>query len=519
VTFALVLVLPSFNCPNNRGAHDVLEDSIVRVCIPYTHIHNICVHTYTIYVYTLLCLLMISMNNVSGEAMTKASPQSVRRIKNNLEGGEANGTRNPAQRHSTHESTFHKVNNNWNSTNLANQSSEGRGHMRASLSSLQSSSLENEGPKKRIVRHAYEDVELTMKGDGKKKQEDSRTMNWVNHHSEINWGRSGNTRERELPGSLWSTRNRDQQVHRAPSREKLRHAQSGGRTRKPESSRQEEDSRDFFKSYQGSSPQLSTYHNKHAHRNSSISSSSTSSVPQPQPYGSSTHIHHPHAPPSSSTKVAALPSSTSSSGPSKSRRPSYLTAVANADDMPIRESSSRQKDREDRFTASEQVPSRYKHASNMHGHPRDTWKGEDTDSSRYAHPSPSHLAQQRVNKYSTRQQDYRQAPPTMTGHAQSLTRRRSSDTLESPIRQAQTASLVGSRYYYHQQPPARSASRDGRTHRTYSNDRLYGNRGSDEGNSPPQPILNSYKAAETHIPSLLHHQSHTHKTATPESYI
>ena len=469
--------------------------------LQYTHKHT---HTH----FSLSVLpLTTSINYVLDEAMTKASPQSVRRIKNNIEGG-AKVTRMPAQRHSTHEATFQKV-ANWNGSGLAN---EGRNHMRASHSSLQSSGLENEAPKKRMIRHTYEDVEFNGKGDGRKKQ-DSRTRNWVNDHSEINWGRPSNTKERELTGSLWAGKNRDQQMHRATSREKLRPAKSSGRVVKPENSRQDEDPRDFFKSYQGSSPQLSNYHRKHSHHNSSMSSSSTSSVPQPQPYGSSSHFQHHHAPPSSTTKAAVPPSSTSSSGSSKSRRPSYLTAVS-TDDMPVRESSSRQKDREDRFSVSEQVPSRYKqHASNMHAHPRDSWKMEDSkDSSRYAHPSPSHVAQQRVNKYI--QQDYRQAPPTVAGRAQSLTRRRSSDTLESPIKQAQAVSLVGSRYYYQQQPPSRDTSR---THRTYSNDRPYRNRGSDEGNSPPQQILRPYQ--ETHVPSLLHHQSRTHKTATPESHV
>ncbi len=435
--------------------------------------------------------------------MTKASPQSIRRIKNNLSGGDVSSPRSPTKRHSTHiESNSMKV-SNWTGSGILTSDSS-RSHLRSSLSNLQTPPIESEGAKRRPVRHAYEDVEI-MSAEDKKKPSESRTMSWVNRHQELNWGRP-NARDREMTGSLWS---REQQIKRSTSREKVRlplSTSSGGRPRKQsQSSRVEPDeSHDLYRPYKGSSPQLSYQHHQHV-------SSSSSSVPQPQMYGGSAH-HSSHFPSSSSSTHHHGPSS--SSAASKSRRVSYLSAMTEPADVPVRESSNHHKDRDERFSVSEQVPARYQ--QHMYGKGRDSWKTEAHGESRYAHPSPSHVSQQRVKKYSTLQQDYHHAPPTVAGHSHSLTRRRSSDTLESPIRQAAQNSLGSSRYYHQPQP---TRTRETRTHRTFSNDTTYRSRGADEGSSPPQPILNSHHdAPDTHISSHYHRQSHK-SAAHGESYI
>lgn len=194
-----------------------------------------------------------------------------------------------------------------------------------------------------------------------------------------------------------------------------------------------------------------------------------------------------------------------------------MTAMDEPAELPVKETASRRKDHEERFTASEQVPSRHQRGS-LYG--RDAWKLEGAGQSRYGHSTPSHISQQRVSKYSTLQQDFHHGPPTMTGHSHALTRRRSSDAMEnSPIRQGQ-GSVGGARHYYQQQQQRNGSGDSTRPHRTYSNDRTFNSRGGDSANSPPLPILNPYQgAADTHIPSLLH-PGHTRSTTTPgESYI
>lgn len=465
-------------------------------------------------------------------ALTKASPKTVRRIKNKLAAADeqSNSLKRRSTTHSEVLAQTPKV-FNWTGSGNLNHSDASRGHLHSSFSSIQTppSQGDGEGAKRRVVRHSYEDVDISRlraAGEGggqdeeRKKQEDSRTISWINHHQEMNWGRDA--REREMQGSMWSSRNREQQ--RSTSKDKLRQPQPplgvGGGKRGGRAGRTEEDSRDIFASYQGPSPQPSY----RQHLPGSSSSSSVSSVPQP-------HL------PSSNHRTFQSSTSSSSGTLPKSRRTSYMTAMGEPADLPVRESPTHhrtRREREDRFTTSEQVAPRHQPSGiggSIHGRgQREPWNLDVAgQAGRYnVRPSPSpHGTQQRVNKYNGLQRDI---PSPSSAHVNSLTRRRSSDAMElSPVRQGSTS---GTGHHYQQQQQQhhqqhqrhqqqRSVSRDGlRPHRTYSNDKTHGGGGVGGEEIPHHPILHSRQGIRT--PPLLHPHPGHHtppQTAQVESYI
>ena len=410
------------------------------------------------------------------------------------------------------ESISHVRDPSWNSSGSVSQSEVNQRH-NTSLSSLQTpSSLgDEEMVKKRVIKHMYEDVEIlgqTSHGkerskvnEEKKKDGDSRTMNWIKHHREMNWGREANPKEREITGSLWSSRNRGhQQLLRSTSGEKLKPSQllesngEGERRRDRKMGRAEEIS-DLFTSYQGAAPQYS--HLPH-HPGSSFSSAV-----------------EPH--------MTAFKKQTPDSSFCSKRRVSYVAALATID-IPVQESTTKQstkREREDRFSTSEQVPARYQHSSSgrsSHGHgQKEAWKVEGgVQTSRYAQASPTHLVQQRITKQSSLQQNN---PSSFSpSHSVPLARRRSSECMKSSTRQG--TAVAASAPYHHQPLQAKTGRRDvKKSHRTFSNDRMNG-----KGDGPPIPIsLSPHKETSGEQISPHHHQEHhsppTPHTAQVESYI
>ncbi len=164
-------------------------------------------------------------------ALASASPQSLRRIKNNLSSSETfqirstepnrnsmiaiNGTLPPKQPKQT----------NWETSGahqrVANQSvdsgvSSPGDHQRSpdgdQTRSRKSRHVYEDVERSRPpVRHNYEDVEILTAP----RVTNSRTSNWVNTHSEIGWGKKEGS-GREGSGSMWAPQNR---TRRAPQRQ------------------------------------------------------------------------------------------------------------------------------------------------------------------------------------------------------------------------------------------------------------------------------------------------------------
>ena len=351
------------------------------------------------------------------QALATASPQSVRRIKNKI----ADKAKSSLKRHSaTNVELFGTIPKqmNWSGSGTISHSSSS--YMHASNSSLGKVGVSpgpGDGevlPRKRVVRHMYEDVEVLGR-DEERRNLDSRTVNWVNHHTEMNWGRDQEAME--VTGSMWSSRNRDQR-HQT-SRGKARSVSK--RVPKPRI----DQGKDFHhsSSYRG----LSSRH--------SFILQSTGPVPQHNP-------QHP-APPT-------VPASMDHSKP-RPRRISYQCAIG---DVPVKETSSH-RTREEKYKPSDYLPSySTPHLATSGGgnssssHRRDDTVAVGRYSQRASYPHPSHQHPTH-NKYGNMQREMTTTRPPFT--------RRSSDSSEH--------TLEGGSMYFH----VRGHTHGIRPHRTFSN--------------------------------------------------
>ena len=163
-------------------------------------------------------------------ALAKASPQSVRRIKNNLrEGGKIRST--DPKRHSfipiEGSLSLQPKQSNWDTPNPRQTTTNRSVDSGVSSPGDQRSPevVKPAAPKSRKTRHTYEVVERNPRHPVRHNYEDvegfpakstenvSRTSNWINTHSELGWGidrQSG----RESTGSMWAPRNREQKEKR-----------------------------------------------------------------------------------------------------------------------------------------------------------------------------------------------------------------------------------------------------------------------------------------------------------------
>ena len=344
--------------------------------------------------------------------------------------------------------------------------------------------------KKRVVNHLYEEVGIGRQkprgrevGGGEEgKQENSRTANWINHHQEMNWGRESGARERELTGKISSSGSRETYPH-----QQFRHGEGGrGGTelKRSLSGRIADDDKDLFHSYQGPSSQ-------HSYRPKHPTSSSTSSRTLPPNVALADHDYN-----------------------QLSHRASYITAVGSPHNTHGESLIERhRKEKEDRFTSSDQFSSRRPHRvgnGSRRSH-KEMWKVEVVD--RYAQPSPSHMAQQRVNK-----SNLSVATPPLSPH-RPLMQHRSSDSAEQSSRHA----AAESRRHYQQQKKKSNSLDVLRPYRPFGKGKISGGR-----DISPLPDLYSHQERSGDIgPGNRNLHSHKVHDATPtapptsrvESYI
>ncbi len=383
----------------------------------------------------------------------EVSPVAVRRLRiNGGNGGEK-------KRHSATHAELMKVRKNWSGsgTLFSDLGSGGGavrgGYLRTSESNLSSATPPTGGreeAKKKMVRHSYEDVEVGV-GAGPKveveverKGHHTRTMNWIDRHTEMNWGRDQEARE--VTGSLWSSRNR--QGTREP-REGRGRGTSG---------------RSSVGGGRGSGPWEGGKGLKSEQSRVNPSPSYHGSTPLPSSHSSR------GVPPPSSRQGNATPPLT--------RRTSYLSAVGDAD-VPVRDSTRQRGGGTTRLQApsrEEQFPSppEYTHGySSRHGNrDKDGWHMDGPRPHSYVH---QHAPQSRVNKYSSLQRDI----TTPTNPA--FTRRGSSES--NPLREQ--GGGRGMDYYQ-----GRESGDPQRPRRTFSNDQTF-------NSSPPQ------RGDDNHAPSRL----------------
>ena len=256
------------------------------------------------------------------QALANASPLSVRRIQNKII-RDKDVTKRYSAAHAESLGSIPKIVNQ----GVAPHQDSSRPHLHASDSNIHSISpalLDSEANRKKLVRHTYEDVEIGAKEDmPQDSRSNSRTVNWVNHHTELNWGRGEGRGEdqREIAsgGSIWSTRNR---MQRQQSKEKLR---NGGGARRLSKSRSDQ-GRELIGSYQPTAPPPGprTYRQHPP----------SSSVPQPYPQTS-------RQPEETTPPQAGVTHRTYGQGEKhKSRRVSYLSAMDDPSDIPVRDNPS-----------------------------------------------------------------------------------------------------------------------------------------------------------------------------------
>lgn len=386
-----------------------------------------------------------------------------------------------------------KLVNHTGSATLGSSDSS-RAHLHASDSNI-SSSVQAEGEgKKRMVRHMYEDVEIAQRDSSSAgAKSDSRTINWINHHTEMNWGRG--EEGREMTGSMWSSRNR---LHREHSKEKLRN----GNTRRVSKTKSDQ-GREVLAAYQP--PSTSTYRPQ-------------SSVPQPQHLQQPQHMQQPQHVKSQPSKGQdgrgfrgkEHPLNRGPTETLRSRRISYLSAMNQPTELPVKDtttSSSRKEimspsssthyrsgdtaspahHRNRDFPSTEYGMSYSTPGNSRHGNGNQLpgYGGGQTHlySQRgSAHPPP--MLHQRANKYA-----YDMTTPSHY--------RQSSDSSEATM--VNTLEAMGRKvppYLQH-----RTQLHGQRPHRTYSNERAYSHA------SPPQ-----------HEEDTLH-STKPHRTAQVESYL
>lgn len=181
------------------------------------------------------------------------------------------------------------------------------------------------GGKKRPTRHIYDDVEIPAqreRGPGPAEDDatklNPRTINWINHHTELNWGR-GQEGGEEPTGSMWSSRNR---VQRRNSKEKVR---NGGDARRVSKTKSDQPPRGI---YRQQTPTNST-------------------VPQPlgapQPSRGAEDMVHPMV----SERGGQRGQGQGQSDTLRSRRISYMSAMNEPSEIPVKDTASHLRGRED----------------------------------------------------------------------------------------------------------------------------------------------------------------------------
>lgn len=393
---------------------------------------------------------------------------SVRRIRNKIPNDNKDSV---IKRHSTNYSenlgSMPKLVNRSGSATLAYPESS-RGHFHASDSNISTSPSplaqgEGQAGRKKVVRHSYEDVDISQREEQEVKQ-NTRTINWINHHTEMNWGRGKEARE--VTGSMWSSRNR---VHRQPSKEKVRN----GGVRRMSKTKSDQGRDSITASYQGPSP-------RHSYRQQPTSSAVPQAQQQLGPQANQrqelTSSVVPQAQPQLGTRwqedrtlaqmppLGAGPTSVAQHSQGRSRRISYMTAMNDPTEVPVRENSSTpHRTREEHFSPGSAAayggpgPGSYS-SSTRPGNMADNFTSSSA-AHLYNYP-PTHHG--RVNQYSSSMHRDMSTPINPA-----LTRRKSSETSDPPVER-------GGRYY-------RSHLQGQRPHRTFSNERTY-----TSTNSPPQ---------------------------------
>lgn len=333
------------------------------------------------------------------------------------------------------------------------------------------------------MRHDYEDVDLIQRKQGagpNQGKPNPRTINWINHHNEMNWGRGGEEpQEREVSGSMWAQKNK---VQRHNSKEKVRNGGGGRRLSKSKS----DQGREALATYQGSAP-------RHPYLPQPPALQQTpSSVPQPQGGRRSEDRPRPHhallergvASPQQQQHVSQHGpqhvTQQASAAEKRSRRISYMNAMNDPSDLPVRESSTPQHRRgprggEEHFSSGSEysLPS---YATTSRPSSRHT-PSPQQGGHYYPRPAPHHMSMGGMpqaagssGKYSSLQRDM-VSPPTRS------TSRRSSDSSEPPLERPNMAA-GGGRYHSHNLHPPMQGHK---ARRTFSNDRAYAT-----NNSPPQ---------------------------------
>lgn len=422
------------------------------------------------------------------QALATASPLSVRRIQNKLV-RESDAHKRYSAAHAESLGSIPKlVNQLGGSVTLPHPS-----YLHASDSNINSNSpvpAEAEGTRKKPTRHMYEDIELAPKEEGPPEgsKSDARTMNWVNHHQELNWGRGEDGPGREMTGSMWSSRNRMQRQH---SRERLRNGNGGRRLGKTKS----DQGREMVPSYQGPPPGSRPYRQQ----------SLQSAVPQPHPQPVSKPLEDREPPAPLRDRAVAQHSHAHARQQFKSRRISYMQAMNDPSELPVRENPGSQlrPTREEgphhthRMSRDEQFSSpEYTYApSNRHGNSRhlDSYAQETSRMYQPHQPRPlsSHGMQQRMDSYG------RDLGPPISH------RRRSSESSEPPLDRVGR----GAQFYH----PGRTHLQGIHPRRTFSNERTYSN------DSPPQ----REHASGPVYPDHTHRSTptHQHRSAQVESYL
>lgn len=446
------------------------------------------------------------------QALANASPLSVRRIQNRIGvRDKETALKRYSAAHAESFGSVPKLVNQVGGSGTLPPSASGRGYLHASDSNISNTSpsalLDSEEARKRPVRHNYEDVEkrsarhnyedveIKNEASAEGSKSDSRTMNWVNHHTELNWGRGDDPRE--MTGSIWSTRNRVQRQH---SKEKLR---NGSGTRRLSKSKSDQ-GRELLSTFQGPSP-------PRVYRQPTVSA-----VPQPYPQAGSRQEERPpqlmeRAPPPPQLMergVAHRPHAEADRPLLKSRRVSYVHAMNDPSELPVRENPTsllrptreeelashhgHRASRDEQFTSPEYTPGAY--TSNHHGNSRHLEGYGSAQASHLYQPRPlSTHGMHRQDSYGSLQRDMTASVNPSHG------RRRGSESSEPPL----VGGGRGAQYFH----ANRSHLQGIHPHRTFSNERTYSN------NSPPQ----REHAHTDH--TLRSTPPHPHRSAQVESYL
>lgn len=298
-----------------------------------------------------------------------------------------------------------------------------------------------------------------------------RTINWINHHNEMNWGRGGEEgKEREVSGSMWAPKNK---VQRHNSKEKVRNGGGGRRLSKSKS----DQGREVLATYQGSAPR-----HPFLPQQPPALQQTPSSVPQPQVVRRSEDRSRPHPSLLERGGVNTHPQQATAAD-KRSRRISYMNAMNDPSDLPVRETSNTPQHRrgprggEEHFSSGSEysLPSYATTGRPSNRHTPSPQQGGHY----YPRPAPHHVSMGGMpqttasssGKYSSLQRDATSSAVHSSG------RRRSSESSEPPLERTNTGG--GSRYHPHHNlhPPMQGH----RARRTFSNDRSYAT-----NNSPPQ---------------------------------